>query len=270
MLPANHSPTILLIGGSDASGGAGIQADLRVLAAYRMAGACAVTAVTAQNSHGLLALQPVPARQVARQIEAALADMEIAAVKIGLLAGATTTRMVAELLAPLGLPIVLDPVLVAGAGGRLLDPAALPVLLGRLLPLATVLTPNLPEAVALLERPIHGLAGRLRAARALHQRGAQTVLLKGGHGRGTRLIDIVLDAEGSETLLAERLPLLTHGTGCTYASAIAAGLARGSPPRQAIRDAHQYLQDALRQPLLLGNARRACPGLATPAGHLAS
>lgn len=270
MLRATHSPTILLIGGSDASGGAGIQADLRVLAAHRLAGACAITALTAQNSHGLLALQPVPARQVARQIEAALGDLEITAVKIGLLASATTTRMVAELLAPLGLPVVLDPVLAAGAGGCLLDPAALPVLVEHLLPLATVLTPNLPEAAALLGRPIHGLAGRLRAARALHRRGATTVLLKGGHSRGARLIDIVFDADGSETLLAERLPLFTHGTGCTYASAIAAGLALGRGPRQAIRDAHQYLQEALRQPLLLGSARRACPGLATPAGHLAS
>lgn len=264
MLRTTHSPTILLIGGSDASGGAGIQADLRVLSAYRLAGACAITAATAQNSRGLLALQPVPARQVGRQIEAALTDLEIAAVKIGLLASGATIRLVADLLAPLDLPIVLDPVLAAGAGGRLLDPAALPLLLGRLLPLATVLTPNLPEAAALLDRPIHGLAGRLRAARALHRLGAATVVLKGGHGRGSELIDIVLDAAGSETLSAERLPLATHGTGCSYASAIAAGLALGLPPRQAIRDAHRYLQAALRLPLRLGRDRRACPGLVSP------
>lgn len=261
MLPASHSPTVLLIGGSDASGGAGIQADLRVLTAYQLAGACAITAVTAQDSHGLIALQPVPARQVARQIESALADLPIAAVKIGLLASAATARLVAELLRPLRLPIVLDPVMAAGAGGRLTDPAALPLLRDRLLPITTVLTPNLPEAAALLGRPVLGLADRLRAAKALHRLGSETVLIKGGHGRGRRLIDLVFDAEGVATLSAERLRLSTHGTGCTYASAIAAGLVLGYPPRQAISEAHGYLQQALRNPLRLGSQLRACPGM---------
>lgn len=254
------SPAVLLIGGSDASGGAGLQADLRVLSNYQLAGACTVTAATAQNGRSLVAVQALSGRQVLAQLDAILDDIAIASVKIGMLATPTIVRAVASRLRQLRVPIVLDPVLTASVGGSLLDPAARQVMLDQLLPMTTVFTPNLPEVVALLGVPANSLSQRAAALRRLTDLGGDWVLIKGGHGHGKRLTDLFGNRDHAYQLEAFRLPISTHGTGCTYASAIAAELALGADPRRAIESGHAYLQAALRQPLRIGNPPIYCPG----------
>ncbi|PIV34321.1 MAG: bifunctional hydroxymethylpyrimidine kinase/phosphomethylpyrimidine kinase [Lysobacterales bacterium CG02_land_8_20_14_3_00_62_12] len=254
------SPTILLIGGSDSSGGAGLQADLRVLSSYQLAGACVVTAATAQNTGTLVAVQPLSAKQVLTQLDAVLDDLTIHAVKVGMLASPAIVRAVAGRLRQLRVPIVLDPVLTASVGGALLAPAARQLMLDHLLPLATVFTPNLPEVGTLLGLPVSSLSQRRTALRCLTDLGGHWVLIKGGHGTGKRLLDLFGTRSQTFQLTATRLPIATHGTGCTYASAIAAELALGSTPQHAIACGHAYLQAALRQPLILGKPAVYCPG----------
>ncbi len=261
----NNSPAVLLIGGSDSGGGAGLQADLRAVHAHGLAGACVVTAATAQNTLEVRSLNTLSANQVSAQLEAVLDDIRISAIKLGMLGTAPTARRIFERIGGLGLPIVLDPVLVASSGGRLLDDAGLKFVREKLLPTCTLITPNLPEAEALLGRQLDSLKARRLAARELVAMGARAVLLKGGHGQGPRLIDIYAEADQLIELEARRLPLQTHGTGCTYASAIAAGLVLGRSLESAVKAAHAYVQAALQRPLRLGRDGVCSPGMAEPA-----
>lgn len=239
-------PVALAIAGSDSGGGAGIQADLKAMHARGVHGTCAITAITSQNTRGVSAVHAVPLAHIASQIEAVFADFPVAAAKTGMLASAAIVRLVARELRRRRPPwAVIDPVMIATSGARLLDPAALDALVGELIPLADVLTPNLPEAEALT-----GIAVRTRrdadaAAEALLAMGARAVLLKGGHARGAEVIDRYYDARGVLEIVHPRLKAEGHGTGCTLASAIAAELAKGVAPRSAVRRATDYVHKAL-------------------------
>ena len=237
---------VLTIAGSDSGGGAGIQADLKTFAAHRVHGLSAIAALTAQNSRAVTAVHLPPARFLRAQLDAVFDDFAIGAVKIGMLASAEIIETVAEALrAQPALPVVLDPVMIASSGAALLQPDALRALRERLLPLATVLTPNLPEAEALLGHPLASVAAMEQAAHALCRSGSH-VLLKGGHLAGERLVDVYCDGQALERIEHPRLPLEGHGTGCTLASAIAEQLARGATPRDACVLACHYVHGALR------------------------
>ncbi|HEY9111076.1 MAG TPA: bifunctional hydroxymethylpyrimidine kinase/phosphomethylpyrimidine kinase [Rhodanobacteraceae bacterium] len=236
----------LTIAGSDSGGGAGIQADLKTFAALGVHGTSAITALTAQNTQGVTAVHPVPAKHLTAELEAVFDDFNIAAVKTGMLGDARTVRCVARELArrkPRWL--VVDPVMIATSGARLLDKAAVRILIERLIPLADVLTPNLPEAKALTGMPIRTARDGERAAAILRSFGAKAVLLKGGHGRGREAIDRWYDARGTFEIRHRRLPFEAHGTGCTLSAALAAELARGKTPRAAARSAIDFVQRAL-------------------------
>jgi hydroxymethylpyrimidine/phosphomethylpyrimidine kinase len=238
----SHFPVVLVIAGSDSSGGAGIQVDLRMLGAMSVHGVSAITAVTAQSSRRVLSAGVVSARQVAQQMNAALEGFDIGAVKIGMLGSASNIRAVAAFLRDNALTnIVLDPVLISSSGMPLLPASSLAVLRERLIPLVDVLTPNLPEAALLLGRRASGVD----AAQTMLDLGAKSVLLKGGHSRG-RLVDYFADSEGIRTFPHERLPFQARGTGCALSSAIAARLARGDSNIEAVTAAEAILQSALR------------------------
>ena len=235
---------VLVVAGSDSGGGAGIQADIKAVMAMGGYATTAVTALTAQNTLGVHAVHPVPADFVRRQIVAVLDDIGADAVKTGMLGEADVVEAVAGTLAQCGLPIVVDPVMVAKGGAPLLSANAVAALRARLLPIATLLTPNLPEAEALLGRPIPDPA---EAARALRESGAKAVLLKGGHADGPVVTDVLAHAGGVDYFEMPRLATRhTHGTGCTLASAIAAGLAQGLDLIEAITRARAYVQEAIR------------------------
>ena len=240
---------VLTIAGSDSGGGAGIQADLKTFSALRCYGLSVVTAITAQNTREVSAIHALPAAFVAAQLEAVFSDIEIDAVKIGMLGAAPVIEAVAAALERWRPPfVVLDPVMVAKSGAALLPPDSVDALRSRLLPLATLVTPNLPEAGVLLDGPaptdedgMIDAAGRLRAL------GARAVLVKGGHGAGDSVLDLLEDGQGILPLEAPRIATTsTHGTGCTLASAIAAELAKGRELRDAVRLARDYLQGAIR------------------------
>jgi hydroxymethylpyrimidine/phosphomethylpyrimidine kinase len=240
-------PTALTVAGSDSWGGAGIQADLRTFAAFGVWGTAAVTAVTAQNHRGVLAARVMAPDLVAGQIAAVVESETVGAVKTGMLGDAAVIEAVATALERTRLrPLVVDPVQAASQGGRLLDPAALPVLVDRLLPMCLVLTPNLPEAAALL-----GVSGIARdempaAAEALAALGPEAVLLKGGHLTGPDSPDLLWRAGSLTWLEGPRIPAAhSHGTGCTLSAALAAGLARGDGLVEACRGAKAYVGQAL-------------------------
>ena len=243
---------VLTIAGSDSGGGAGIQADLRTFAAHGVHGTSAITAVTAQNSVAVLDWVALEPRMVVAQMEAVASDMKVAAAKTGMLATAAIVLAVAEAVERLRLPLlVVDPVMVAKSGDRLLDADAESAY-RRLIPLATVLTPNLPEAEALLGRPVRTLADMHGAARALHAMGPRAVVVKGGHLEGDA-IDVFFDGSALEELPAPRIATAnTHGTGCTYSAAIAARLALGDPLIEAVRGAKAYLTEAIRRSYSVG------------------
>jgi hydroxymethylpyrimidine/phosphomethylpyrimidine kinase len=241
-------PNVLSIAGSDPSGGAGIQADLATFAALRCYGMSVITAVTAQNTRGVMAVHVVPRESVARQIDAIFEDIEVAAVKIGMVATAEIVAVVAERLAAHRPPfIVLDPVLVATSGDQLADSGVAEALVQYLFPLATLVTPNLTEAAILSgEELVMGLDAMREAAAALLIRGARAVLVKGGHGAGATSDDLLLDGDTCTILSAPRVATRnTHGTGCTLSSAIAARLARGDDLATASSAAKSYLSAAL-------------------------
>ena len=239
-------PKALTIAGSDSGGGAGIQADLKTFQAYGVHGLSAIAAITSQNTRGVSAVHPVPLRHVRSQIAAVFEDFPIGAVKTGMLGSAAIVRLVARELAARRPPwLVVDPVMIATSGARLLDEGAIAVLVNGLIPLADVLTPNLPEAEALLGHPIGSARDCIRAGGELRELGARTVLLKGGHGSGRDVVDRFFDARGVMELRHPRLKLEAHGTGCTLAAAVAAGLAKGQSPRHAVRRAVAYVQRAL-------------------------
>ncbi|ADV26876.1 phosphomethylpyrimidine kinase [Pseudoxanthomonas suwonensis 11-1] len=238
----------LTIAGSDSGGGAGIQADLKAFAAHGVHGLSALAALTAQHTRGVTAVHVPPLDFLEAQIDACFDDFDIRAVKLGMLATAGVIEAVARALERHRPPhLVVDPVMVATSGARLLEADALEALRTRLLPLATVITPNLPEAELLLGRPITDLDAMAEAAHALRTLGARAVLLKGGHLPGSGdVVDILVDAEGEQRTAHPRLQGEAHGTGCTLASAVAANLARGLSLRQACSDATDYVHAALR------------------------
>jgi len=243
-------PRLLTIAGSDSGGGAGIQADLKTFAAHGAFGMSVVTAVTAQDTRGVRAVHEVPPEVVQAQLDAVLEDLGVDAVKIGMLGGAAVTRVVAERLASVSVPIVLDPVMVAKGGAPLLRDDAVAVLRDQLLPLATVVTPNLPEAERLTGLPVRTDAERLAAARvlaaALRCAGA-AVLLKGGHAEANGdVVDLLVSGTSVERFTHPRQRTrATHGTGCTLSAAIAARLARGEELRVAVAGAIDYVQRAM-------------------------
>jgi hydroxymethylpyrimidine/phosphomethylpyrimidine kinase len=240
---------ILVIAGSDSSGGAGIQADIKTAQAFGVYAQTAITAITVQNTLGVTGAHLVPADVVRAQIVACLSDIGADAIKTGMLGSAEMVAMVADTLAEhaAGIPLVVDPVMVAKGGSSLLDQEAVAVIKKRLLRLATLTTPNLPEAEALTGiLPVND--HRLRnAAMVFKMLGAPAVLFKGGHGDGAVLRDVLWDGADFVTFTAARQDSRnTHGTGCTMATAIACGLAQGLNMVEATTRAHAYVQDAIR------------------------
>ncbi len=233
----------LTIAGSDSGGGAGIQADLKTFHARGVHGLSAITAITSQNTRGVTAVHPVPLAHIRSQIAAVFDDFPIGAVKTGMLGSAAITRLVAaEMRRRQPAWLVVDPVMIASSGARLLDEDAIEATVNELIPLADVLTPNLPEAEALLGRSI---GKDFDAAGAdLLALGARSVLLKGGHAGGREVVDRFYDARGCMEIRNPRLKREGHGTGCTLASAIAAELAKGRHPRAAVRNAVAYVHKA--------------------------
>ena len=243
----------LTIAGSDPCAGAGLQADLKTFAAHGIYGVAAVTALTVQNTRGVLAVDAVSPRRVGEQIRALLGDFDLAAIKIGMLGSAGVARAVArELDRASRVPVVLDPVLKASRGAALLDKRGLDVVRRELVPRAAVLTPNLPEASILLGRRVRAAEEMADAAAALRALGARAVLIKGGHLESDRLVDLWSDENGVRRFRHARLAVLAHGTGCALSSALAARLARGEGPVDAARGAVAYVRAALRGARRLG------------------
>jgi hydroxymethylpyrimidine/phosphomethylpyrimidine kinase len=243
----------LTIAGSDSGGGAGIQADLKTFAAHGIHGTSAITAVTAQNSVAVAAYVALEPQMVVAQIEAVASDMAVAAAKTGMLANQDIVLAVAEAVARLRIPhIVVDPVMVAKSGDPLLNPSAQQAYTERLFPVAEVVTPNLPEAEALLGHPVRTLDEMKRAARELRSLGPRVVVVKGGHLSGDP-IDVFFDGERLEEIRAPRIETRnTHGTGCTFSAAITARLALGDDVLTAVRGAKAYLTEAIRRSYSLG------------------
>ncbi|MGA8902129.1 bifunctional hydroxymethylpyrimidine kinase/phosphomethylpyrimidine kinase [Bradyrhizobium sp.] len=241
-------PVGLTIAGSDSSGGAGIQADLKTFAAFGVYGASVITALTAQNTRGVSGIHPVPPAFVTAQIDAVFDDLDVKAVKIGMLAEFATIEAVAAALSRWKPKlVVLDPVMVATSGDRLLSADAVSALRERLVPKATLITPNLPEAAALLEEAIASDEAAITSqGRKLLAMGAQAVLIKGGHGQGTESTDYLFIGRRVTALPAPRIATKnTHGTGCSLSSAIAAGLAKGQTLEQAVHDAKVWITAAI-------------------------
>ena len=241
-------PIALTIAGSDSSGGAGIQADLKTFAALGVYGASVITALTAQNTQGVSGIHPVPAAFVTAQMDAVFGDLDVKAIKIGMVAEPATIETIATALARWSpAPIVLDPVMVATSGDRLLSPDAVAGLRTKLIPRAALITPNLPEAAALLDEPVvSGEAAIGDQGKRLLALGCPAVLIKGGHGQGAESIDYLFSANGTIALPAPRiLTDNTHGTGCSLSSAIAAFLAKGEALETAVRHAKAWVSAAI-------------------------
>ncbi|GAB7190928.1 bifunctional hydroxymethylpyrimidine kinase/phosphomethylpyrimidine kinase [Kineococcus sp. NUM-3379] len=247
------TPVALTVAGSDPSGGAGVQADLKTFSALGAYGTAVLTALTAQSTRGVAAVHLVPPEFLRQQLDTLLDDVTVHATKIGMLGTAPLARTVAQVLAGRGAgPVVLDPVMVATSGDRLLDDGAVGVITRELLPLADLLTPNVPEAAVLLGRePARDLDGAVAQAEELVGRGARAVLLKGGHGAGPRSVDVLAGPGGTRLVERERVDTPhTHGTGCTLSSAVAALAAvRGAPVDGdwfgLVDEARGYLHSAL-------------------------
>ena len=236
------------IAGSDSSGGAGIQADLKTFSALGVYGASVIAALTAQNTKGVSAVLDVPPAFVTAQMDAVFSDLTVGAVKIGMLGNAAVVAAVAAGLAHHShIPVVLDPVMVATSGERLLTPDAVEALREKLVPLALVVTPNLPEAAALVDAPQAATEDEMvRQAERLLASGAKAVLMKGGHGKGAQSADLLVTATATVRFAAARIATgNTHGTGCTLAAAIAAGLAKGEDLPAAVRAAKEYVTAAI-------------------------
>ena len=246
--------TALTIAGSDSGGGAGIQADLKTFAAHGVFGTSAVTAITAQNTLGVTAWQAMPADLVTAQIEAVAADFDLRAVKVGMLATAAIVEAVAAAIVELDLPdVVVDPVMVATGGDRLLDEDAIEAIKRELMPHTRVLTPNVPEAEALSGMGIASVDDMRSAARRILASGPRVVLVKGGHLTGPESVDVVVTAHESFDLRRPRVETTsTHGTGCTLSSAIAANLALGLELQPALERAREYVDGAIRHAPGLG------------------
>lgn len=241
------APVAVTIAGSDSGGGAGIQADLKTFAALGVYGASVITALTAQNTRGITAIHEVPADFVTAQLDAVFSDLAVGAVKIGMLGNvAVVDAVIAGLVRDRAPNIVIDPVLAATSGEKLLRADAVDAL-RKLIAMARLVTPNIPEAAALLDVPPARDEADMRVqAERLLARGSGAVLIKGGHVAGRESVDLLVDAQGCERFAALRVATdNTHGTGCTLASAVAAGLAKGLALREAVREAKAYVTAAI-------------------------
>ncbi|MDB5419337.1 MAG: thiD [Phenylobacterium sp.] len=237
---------VLIIAGSDSGGGAGIQADIKTVTALGGYAATAITAVTVQNTLGVSAVHPIPPHIITAQARAVLDDIGADAIKTGMLGDLAAVRAVAELLAGVAVPVVIDPVMVAKGGAALIESSAVAVVRELLVPRAALLTPNAPEAEALTGLAIASLDDQRRAAEVLLAAGAAAVLMKGGHLAGDRVTDLLITPAGETAFEAERIATRhTHGTGCTLASACATGLAQGLPLTEAVARAWAYVQEAI-------------------------
>lgn len=255
-----RSPIALTIAGSDPSGGAGIQADLKTFTAHGVYGASIITALTAQNTCGVRGVHPVPPEFIRLQALSLAADLAVSAVKTGMIGDVATLDAVVEILMPRPFgPLVVDPVMVATSGDVLLAPEAIAAVRVRLVPLATLLTPNLLEAAKLLDvAPASSVAEMERQARALLEFGPQAVLLKGGHMPGDEAIDVLATQTGVTRFARPRIATQnTHGTGCTLSAAITAGLAVGRGLKDSVDAAKTYLWQALAagRDLAIGHGR---------------
>jgi hydroxymethylpyrimidine/phosphomethylpyrimidine kinase len=242
------TPIAVTIAGSDSSGGAGIQADLKTFSALGVYGASVIAALTAQNTRGVTAIHEVPPDFVAAQMDAVFSDLAVGAVKIGMLHNAAVIAAVAAGLARhRQVNVVLDPIMVATSGERLLAPDAVAALRSELVPRALVITPNLPEAAALLDVAVAADEAEMRRqAEGLLALGANAVLMKGGHAEGAHSTDILVTRTSATPFVAPRIATRnTHGTGCTLSAAIAAGLAKGEGLADAVRDAKEYVTAAI-------------------------
>jgi hydroxymethylpyrimidine/phosphomethylpyrimidine kinase len=255
-------PKALTIAGSDSGGGAGIQADLKTFAALGVYGMSAVTAITAQNTCGVSAVQAIDAEVVAAQIRAVTSDIGVDAAKTGMLFSTEIITAVVSAIRETGIrQLVVDPVMVATSGDRLLQPAAEASLRTLLFPLATVVTPNLEEAAVLVGRKLISLEDMRAAAAEIVAQGAHAVVVKGGHATTAKATDVFYDGHSMELLQSEVVETPnTHGTGCTLSAAIAAYLARGVPLVEAVRRAKTYITGALKHALSIGQG-------SGPVGH---
>ncbi len=240
---------VLIIAGSDSGGGAGIQADIKTVTALDAFAATAITALTAQNTEGVHGVSPVDIAFIRQQIDVVLEDIGADSIKTGMLHSAEVIDAVCAVLraGAAGVPLVVDPVMVAKGGASLLDADAAGTLRANLLPLATLITPNIPEAEALLGASIGSVGDMEEAARTLRAMGPKAVLVKGGHMEGDDLIDVLVDEDGVHRFETRRIDTVhTHGTGCSLASAIATGLAQGNSLPDAVRRAQAYVAEAIR------------------------
>ncbi len=250
-------PVALSIAGSDPSGGAGIQADLKTFAAFGVYGASVLTALTAQNTRGVHAVADIEPAFVGQQLDALLDDLAIGAAKTGMLARAAVIAILVERLGARPVPaLVVDPVLVSSSGAALLEPAAVTLLRDRLLPLATLVTPNLAEAETLTGQPVASVDDMHRAARALVTLGARAALVTGGHLTGPA-VDVLYDGREVRELTTARVVTgALHGAGCTLSAAITAGLARGMPLTAAVTDAKAWVTRAIAAAVAVGHGAR--------------
>ena len=244
-------PTVLSIAGSDSGGGAGIQADLKTFSSLGIYGATAITAITAQNTQGVHSQFALPPQMVYDQIIAVMEDIHPSVIKIGMLSNVQVATVVADALERYSIPIILDPVMVSSSGHRLLSAEAQEVLKERLLPMAQLVTPNIPEMEALSDMPLLTISDKYNAAKHLLSLGVQSVLLKGGHEEGVVKVDILYQKSpqgivtcsfSSDTLNTRNI----HGTGCTLSSAIAAYMARGLALKEAVSSAKIYITEAIK------------------------
>ena len=250
----NPLRTALTIAGSDSSAGAGIQADLKTFSALGVYGTSAITAVTAQNTVGIVEIFSLSADLVTAQIEAVAGDVSIHATKTGMLGTAAIVEAVAAAIKELDLPwVVVDPVMISKSGARLLDDDGIQMLRAELLPHAAVVTPNIPEAEVLSGRRIESIEDARAAAYEIHQAGGSAVVITGGHAQGDQIVDLLFDGEVFTELQITRIDTPhTHGTGCTFAAALAAHLARGALLVDSVVRAQDYVQGAIRNGLPIG------------------
>ncbi|MFD1860927.1 bifunctional hydroxymethylpyrimidine kinase/phosphomethylpyrimidine kinase [Aeromicrobium camelliae] len=260
-----REPVMLTIAGSDPSGGAGIQADLKTASALGIYGASVLTALTAQNTRGVTGIHPIPADFVDAQLRAVLEDLDVRAIKIGMLGDPDVIEAIGRRLAERSeIAVVLDPVMVATSGDRLIPESAVDAIRSVLVPKATVVTPNLPETRVLTSMPVENEHGFEAAGRALLGEGADHVLVKGGHLEGDEVIDVLVSAAGTQRFVHRRIASVnTHGTGCTLSAAIASRMALGDEVEEAVASARGYLQRAL-----VGGADRRYGAGHGPVDHL--
>jgi hydroxymethylpyrimidine/phosphomethylpyrimidine kinase len=256
-MPGQRIPTALTIAGSDSGGGAGIQADLKTFTAFKVFGMSAVTGLTAQNTRGVQGVELPTTDFIRAQLHSVLEDIGADAAKTGMLATGEIIRTVAAAIREFGLRnLVVDPVMIAASGDALMQHEAAPVMRDHLIPLALVVTPNLDEATILCQEKIRTLEEMEKAARTIHTMGPQYVLIKGGHLPGEQVVDLLYDGRDFVRRESRRVPGEFHGTGCTLSSAIAAGLAKGLPVRDAVATAQAYVGLALRTAPAVGGGRR--------------